>query len=435
MHNRIFGTPQATALVMAAMIGTGVFTSLGLQVQSIPSTSAVLLLWVLGGVSSLCGALAYAELGAAHPRSGGEYHLLATAYTSTLGFIAGVATLIAGLAAPMAVSAVAFSKYMHNLVPLPSPVYIVGVIVLTTILHSVNVRVGAVLHSGITYFNVALMLVFIIAALVIDVPNVPPPMLVPTADDLRFMLSPSYAVAFVFVVYAYLGWNTSVYIIDELHEPQQTLPRSVIIGVLAVTVLYVVLNYAFLNVASLADLSGKVDVGYIAARGIVGEQAAVLMSTLIALALFASVSSYTVLSPRVWRVMGEDYGTNYALLRLAARTNVRGVPTPAFWLQAALALGIALSSTFDAILIYTGILLTAFNMLAVLGVIVLRVRHPELPRPYRAWGYPLTPVVFALVSLWMIGYSVLERPWESLWVALTFVGGYALNARNLKPKH
>ena len=425
MKSRVFGFPQMTAFVIAAMIGTGVFTSLGLQVKAIPSVPAVILLWIVGGVASLTGALAYAELGAAHPRSGGEYHLLGTIYTPTLGFIAGVATLVAGLAAPIALSAVAFGKYAQNLIALPEPVFTVGVILLATIVHSVNVRVGAALHSAVTYFNVALILVFIVAAFLAPTPA---PSLIPTASDFSLIITPAYAVSFVFVSYAYLGWNTSVYVIDEIKDVQKNLPRSVITGVFVVTALYVVLNYSFLKVASIQALSGKLDVGYIAAQGMFAERGALVMSALIALVLLASVSSYAVLGPRVWNVMGEDY----TLLRFAAVKNKHGVAVRAFWLQAVIAITIVLTSSFEAILIYTGFLLNVFNMLAVVGVIILRRKHPELPRPYKVWGYPVTPLIFATISFWMAASVVVERPKESLAVLATFALGFLLNIGRTK---
>jgi basic amino acid/polyamine antiporter, APA family len=425
MKSRVFGFPQMTAFVIAAMIGTGVFTSLGMQVKAIPSVPAIILLWIVGGIASLTGALAYAELGAAQPRSGGEYHLLGTIYTPTLGFIAGVATLVAGLAAPIALSAVAFGKYAQNLVSLPEPVFTVGVILLATVVHSVNVRFGAALHSGVTYFNVGLILVFIVFAFLAPQPA---PSLVPTANDFSLILTPAYAVSFVFVSYAYLGWNTSVYVIDEIKDVQKTLPRSVITGVIVVTALYVVLNYAFLKVASIPALAGKLDVGYIAAKGMFGERGALVMSALIALVLLASVSSYTVLGPRVWNVMGEDY----AFVRFAAVKNKHGVAVRAFWLQAAIAITIVLTSSFEAILIYTGFLLNVFNMLAVVGVIILRWKYPAMPRPYKVWGYPVTPLLFAVISFWMAASVVVERPKESLAVLATFALGFLLNIGRTK---
>lgn len=431
MNKRVFGYSQATALIIAAMVGTGVFTSLGLQVQAIPSVPSVLLLWVLGGVASLCGALAYAELGAALPRSGGEYHLLSSIYHPVLGFIAGVATLVSGLAAPIAVAAVAFSKYMANFLPFPPLAMAVGVIVFATLIHSLHVRFGALLHSGVTYFNIALILVFIVAAFVFGNNQAIP--LVPTAQDASWMLTPAYAVAFVYVSYAYLGWNSSIYVLDEVRDPQKTLPRSVLSGVAIVTVLYLLLNVAFLKTASMQDLAGKIDVGHYSAQAMIGAAGAKVMSALIALALLATVSSYVILGPRVWKVMGEDY----ELFRFATKTNAQGAPVWAFVAQALIAILLVLTSTFDAILIYAGFILNIFNFLAVVGVIVLRVRRPDLPRPYKVWGYPATPIIFALISLWMTVYVFIERPKESAFVLLTFVVGYILglwNKRRSQPQ-
>lgn len=439
MHNRVFGYPEATSLIIAAMVGTGVFTSLGFQVQAIPSSSAILLLWVLGGIASLCGALSYAELGAALPRSGGEYHLLSSVYSPTLGFIAGLGSIVAGIAAPVAVAAVAFGKYAGNVMSVwispavLSPITLgtvlaVGVIILVTIVHSSHIRLGALLHSGVTYFNLALICSFIGIALVWGKEtNV---RILPQASDLNFILSPSYAVSFVYVVYAYLGWNSSIYVLDEVQNPQKTLPRSVLSGVAIVTGLYLLLNYSFLRTAPMLEFAGKVDVGNYAATSLLGNVGGLVMNGLIALALLATVSSYTVLAPRVWKVMGDDY----PLLKPASLLAPNGAPRRAFLLQAAISILMVLTSTFDAILVYAGFILNVFNCLAVVGVIVLRRKMPLAthPRPYKAWGYPLTPLVFAAISFWMIVLVVRERPVESGFVLLTFALGYALSAWNNK---
>jgi APA family basic amino acid/polyamine antiporter len=434
MQNRVFGYSAATTLIIAAMVGTGVFTSLGLQVQAIPSSSAVLLLWVLGGIASLAGALSYAELGAALPRSGGEYHLLSSIYHPTLGFIAGISTIVAGLAAPVAVAAVAFGKYAGNVLPsagMLTPetlgvVLSVGVILLVTVVHAAHIRLGALLHSGITFFNIALILTFIIAAFVwgknTDIP------VLPRFSDLAFILSPNYAVSFVFVVYAYLGWNSSIYVLDEIRDPQKTLPRSVLSGVAIVTVLYLLLNYAFLRTASIQEIAGKIDVGNYAATALLGVSGATVMNALIALALLATVSSYTILAPRVWRVMGEDY----PLFQFAAKTAPNGSPVRAFALQASIAIVMVLTSTFETILVYAGFLLTIFNLLAVVGVIILRWKKPDAPRPYKAWGYPATPIVFAIIGCWMTVFVVMQRPKESALVLLTFALGYGLSVWNYR---
>ncbi len=434
MQNRVFGYKEATALIVAAMVGTGVFTSLGLQVQAIPSTSAVLLLWILGGIASLCGALAYAELGTALPRSGGEYHLLSKIYHPTLGFIAGLSTIVAGIAAPVAVAAVAFGKYASNvavnfttLAPETlGTVLSVGVVVLVAVVHSSHIRLGALLHSGITFFNFALILSFIVAALVwgqntsVEI--------VPNAKDVDFMLSPSYAVSFVFVIYAYLGWNSSIYVLDEVKDPQKTLPRSVLSGVLLVMALYLLLNYAFLRTAPMQEFAGKIDVGNYAATALFGTKGAMIMNALISCALLATVSSYTILAPRVWRVMGEDY----PLFSFAAKLAPNGAPIQAFTLQAAIAIFMVLTSTFETILLYAGFLLNLFNLLAVVGVIVLRIKMPDAPRPYKAWGYPITPVIFAAISLWMTAQVVVQRPTESAMIVCTFALGYALSVWNTR---
>jgi basic amino acid/polyamine antiporter, APA family len=202
----------------------------------------------------------------------------------------------------------------------------------------------------------------------------------------------------------------------------------VLSGVAVVTVLYLLLNYAFLRTAPMQEFAGKVDVGNFAAIALLGQQGSVVMNALIALALLATVSSYTVLAPRVWKVMGDDY----PLFRRASVLAPNGAPRLAFLLQAALAIVMILTSTFDAILIYAGFILNVFNCLAVIGVIILRRKMPDAPRPYKAWGYPFTPLIFAAISLWMIVLVVRERPVESGFVVLTFVLGYVLSRWNVR---
>jgi APA family basic amino acid/polyamine antiporter len=230
------------------------------------------------------------------------------------------------------------------------------------------------------------------------------------------------------VIYAYLGWNSSIYVLDEVQNPQKTLPRSVLSGVVIVTVLYLLLNYAFLRTAPIQEFTGKVDVGNYAAVALLGDGGGKIMNALIACALLATVSSYTVLAPRVWKVMGDDY----PLLRGAAVLAPNGAPQRAFIIQAAIAIVMVLTSTFEAILVYAGFILNVFNLLAVIGVIILRRKMPDAPRPYKAWGYPVTPMVFAVISCWMIVLVVRERPVESAFVVATFAAGYALSAWNTR---
>ena len=218
------------------------------------------------------------------------------------------------------------------------------------------------------------------------------------------------AIALVYVMYSYMGWNASTYIVNEIRDPQRNVPRSVILGTLIVTVLYVALNAAFLRTTTLAAMSGKLEVGLIAGRQIFGAAGGQVVAALISLGLISAVSSMIWIGPRVTVAIGEDLP---ALSFLAIQTK-NGTPRVALVAQAVITTVLVLTGSFQKVLDYIQMALILFSALTVLGVIVLRVREPGLARPYKTWGYPATPVLFLLVSGFMIIYLLKTNPNESL---------------------
>lgn len=399
----------ATALAVANMIGIGVFTSLGFQVRDLPSGFALLFLWVVGGVFALCGALSYAELATAFPRSGGEYNFLSRIYHRSIGFLAGWMSATVGFSAPTALAAMAFGGYLAGAVPGAPPLLLALVLVWSiALILLMGMRRASEFQNIATLLKVVLILAFIVAAFAAGTPQ--PLSFAPAAGDLAHIVSPAFAVSLAFVMYSYTGWNAVTYIAGEVEDPKRTLPYSVIAAVVTVTVLYVALNAVFLYTTPIAQMSGQIDVALIAGQHVFGDTGGRVVAVLICVGLVSSVSAMMWVGPRVTMVMGEDH----PLLAPFARRSKDGVPINALLFQLAVVTLLLLTQSFESILEFIQFSLTVSSFLTVLGVIVLRYRSPELPRPYRVWGYPLTPLLFLAVSLFMMANMLLVRPAQSL---------------------
>lgn len=404
------GRSTGIAIVVANMVGTGVFTSLGFQVLDIQSGFALLMLWVVGGLIALCGTLSYGELAAAMPRSGGEYHYLSQIYHPAVGFLSGWVSATVGFAAPTALAAMALGRYAQSIWPGASPVALsVGVVLLLTAVHATSSRAGSQLQVVVTAVKVLLILSFIGAGLLSATPQ--PLSFTPHAADWRQVLSPAFAISLIYVSYAYSGWNAAAYLTGEIDQPQRNLPQILLIGTAVVLFLYVGLNFVFLYATPLNELAGQVEVGFVAATQLFGATGGRLMGGLIAALLVSTVSSMIFAGPRIVQVMGEDLPA----LRALAHTSRTGIPVRAMLVQTGLCLLFILTSTFDKVLVYAGFVLSLFTFLTVLGLFILRWRRPELPRPYRAWGYPITPLLFLLLSGWTLVFIFRDKPLESLY--------------------
>ena len=409
MSQRKISGLTATNIVVANMIGTGVFVSLGFQVISIHSDFAVMALWVIGGLLSLCGALCYAELAVALPRLGGEYNFLSRIYHPALGFMAGWISVTVGFPAPIALSAMAFGTYFLGIVPNSSPLILSLLLVwsVTTIL-LVGLRTGEHFQNIATIVKIGLI-VFLIGA-GIFYPQKQAFDLAPQSGDLAIMLSGPFAVSLVFVMYSYSGWNGASYLTAEVRNPEKNVPWALVIGTVIVMVLYVLLNWVFLVSAPTSEIVGKPQVGLIAGTHILGKFGGALTSAFISLGLIASVSAMSWIGSRVTKSMADDFSK----LAFFGRVNQHGTPYIAMIVQAFVVTALILTGSFEAVLVYTQFVLLLSSFLAVLGLIVLRFRQPNLPRPYRVWGYPITPLIFLVVTLFMMLYTIQQRILESL---------------------
>ena len=413
----------ATAIVVADMVGVGVFTSLGFQVKGIPSGFSILLLWVVGGVVALCGVFSYSELGAMFPRSSGEYNFLSRAYHPAFGFLAGWVSATVGFAAPVALAAMAFGEYGKSVLPGAPPLALAVAIVWLVSL----VQLGGVRHSGTfqlisTVLKVVLITAFLIAGVAIGTPQ--PVSFMPDASDFGHVTSAPFAIGLVFVMYSFSGWNAATYIIGEMHTPQQSLPRALLAGTLIVLVLYVALNAVFLHTTPIDKLSGQLDVARIAGGYIFGDTGGRIVGAMICIGLISSISAMMWIGPRVMMTMGEDIPA----LRVFARKSTRGAPAYAILFQLAVANLMLFTRSFEAVLDFIQSALLFCSFFTVLGVIRLRITQPDAPRPYRAWGYPVTPIVFLLMTAFMMYYLLTERPLQSCLGILIMVSGLLIYA-------
>ncbi len=420
MIRTTFSARTAMAVVIANMIGTGVFTSLGFQLLDIRSPVALLALWLVGGLTALCGALTYAELGAALPRSGGEYNFLTRIYHPVAGFISGWVSATIGFAAPTALAALTFGIYLEASLPaLPAAVSACTLIVLLTVAHALNRRSSGRVQTVFTALKLILILAFCALALAFsDAQHVLD--LAPTSTDFAVITSGAFAVALIFVNYAYTGWNAATYLTSELDRPSHTLPRVLAAGTLIVAVLYVLLNYTFLAVAPMDAMVGKVEIGYIAAEYAFGIEGGAVMGAVLALLLISTVSAMTLAGPRVLQVIGEDF----AVFRPLARTNGDGVPFVAIIFQSSLSLLLILTASFESILVFAGFTLGLNTLFTVAGSFIVRHRMGRDALPFRMPLYPLPPVIFVLVTGWTLVYILKDRPEEGLLgLAVVAAGG------------
>ena len=399
------GLVTCAALVMANMIGVGVFGSLGFQVAALPSPFLVLVLWALGGVVALCGALCYAELAAALPRSGGESNVLSHAYHPAIGLMGGFVSVAVGFTAPIALTAMLVGKYVAAALPgAPAGIISIGVVLFLAGMHAVTVKTSGNFQVVITALKIGLILSFISLGFWkgFETPGV----FAPHEGDLGLAFSAPFAVALMFVLYSYSGWNAAAYIIGEVRQPQRTVPRALLLATAVVTVLYVLLNAVFLGSGPMQDFVGKVEVGEIAAKNLLGEQGGRIMAGLISAGLVSAISAMTWAGSRVAQTVGQDF---YAL-RFLSLTSAGGVPRVALILQTTVVLTMLLTGTFESVLMYAQYAIEVCCFLTVLGMMVLRWRRPDLARPFKCFGYPFTPLLFLALVLFTLIYTGLEKP-------------------------
>ncbi len=412
----------AVTLVIANMIGTGVFTSLGYQVGPIPSGFAILTLWFVGGIIALSGAFTYAEIATTLKRSGGEYYFLGKIFHPALGFVSGWMSAMVGFAGAISAVAIAIGEYSQIALGFPTKVVAVLAILLVSTIHWFGVRTGGRAQTFLTSIKLSLIGFFCLTPFFLSGENTSGISFLPSAQDFSLILSPGFAVSLVFVVYAYTGWNASAYIAGNLDNPNRNLPISLIVGTLLVAIIYIALNGTFLYSATLAELDGQNDIGNVVAQKLFGTKAGFIFSGLFSFALLSTLSAMTIAGPRVTEAMGEDY----PMLKGFSAKNRFNMPYLALLGQGAWAIFLVLVSSFKEIIQYISISLSIFSMITVLGIFVVRKKFKKEERPYQMPLYPLPPILFTLCTSWMIYYVTSDDPLIILYSMATMVPGLIL---------
>lgn len=397
------------------MIGTGVFTSLGFQLADVQNTWSIIILWLIGGILGLIGAFTYAELGTHFKQSGGDYIFLSRIFHPFVGYLYAWISLTVGFSGPIAISALAMTSYLS---PLNSSIFTdwfgIGMILFITAIHSVSVGQSGRFQSYSTLLKVG----FVIALILIGFYVVP-------IDNsaLNFsstwqseILIPGFAVSLIYVSYAYTGWNSAAYIIDEIGDPKRNLPKALIPATLLVTALYILLQIVFLRHASVTDLSDKIEVATISFNNIFGSEGGMWVSIFIGLQLVATISGYLWVGSRISYAMAKE---NPLWSKIATK-NKNGIPVRALWLQAIISIVLTLTGTFEQVLLYASFALQLMGTLTIASLLWLKRKEDTYHSPGRPW----LQIIYIGFSMWVLGFMLKEQPYESfIGLAFVLVGG------------
>jgi APA family basic amino acid/polyamine antiporter len=424
---REIGLFSATILVIANMVGTGIFTTSGFIMEELGNPQAMLLCWFVGGIFALCGALCYGELGAMFPRAGGEYVFLRESFGKGMGFLSGWISLIVGFSAPIAAASIAFATYFFRILPASfsakftapflkigilaiSPITILAttVIIIFSLIHYHSVFLGARVQNSLTVFKTGLIIVFVVAGLCLGHGSTEN---FSKGLEISLIFQDKFAISLIFITFAYSGWNAAAYLGGEIKNPTRNIPLALFIGTALVVCLYLLLNIVYIYALSPGEMSGVLEVGTKSAVSLFGDHISRYFSGAIAIGILSVLSAMIMTGPRVYYAMARDS----VFFELFGKVNgLRQTPVYAILLQAAIAIVMVITSSFDKLLLYIGFTLSLCAMLTVVGMMLLRIKKPDLKRRYKTFGYPVTPLLFILGNLWIIYFCIKSRPITSL---------------------
>jgi basic amino acid/polyamine antiporter, APA family len=428
---------DATMIIVGNVIGVGIFTTTGLIADALPNPILIISVWILGGLLTLCGALTYAELGAALPRAGGEYVFVKEAYGPLLGFLNGWTYFSVVNPGSIAAMAIGLSFNVQRFWPRASlttdllkmqlggqslgfsagQALAVLVIVLFSIINYCGVRAGSLTQNILTLAKLGAILAIAVLGFILGqgswnhlVPSQSP------ATPAGFL--GQLSLAMVAVIFAFTGWFTSTYVASEIKEPQRNVPYSIIWGTLIVTVVYVLINVAYLYALPIGQMKGVVNVGEAAARALFGDSASAYVSLAIAVSILGAINSVILTAPRIYFAMARDG----LFFPMAAQVHPRfKSPGNSIVIQAVWSCVLVLSGSFSQLLTYTVVAMLAFSIMTGLANLILRRTQPDLWRPYKTHGFPWVPGVFVICYVLILINIVMSRPKEGL-LGLAIVG-------------
>jgi APA family basic amino acid/polyamine antiporter len=416
-------------LIAGDMIGTGIFISTGAIAETLPSPGGVLLVWLFGGLLALAGALTCAELAASLPYAGGDYIYIREAYGRLMGFLSGWSSFLVTFSGAIAFLSVILNGFMSFFFPIlgsedvifslalpliPITVKIgtlfsIGVVLLLSGLHCLGVRQGTVTQNILTILKIGALLGIIVLGIFFGNGNTSH--FEPLFDWSKIGNSSLFGAAFIPVIFAYSGWNAVTYIAGEVKDPDRNLPRALMYGVLIVIALYLAINAVYIYAVPVTEMKGALRMSEVATTALFGYQTSAWITAIITVSILGALNVVTMIGPRIYYAMAKD-GVFFHQLTYVHPSF--GTPTKAILLQALWSCLLILTNTWGTLFTYVSVVITLFSAFTVGSVIVLRITRPELKRPYRLWGYPLVPILFVLVHLWIVWGSVTEKPKESL---------------------
>ena len=426
---------DSTMMVVGIVIGSGIFMTTGLMADALPSASLILIVWLLGGLQMLAGALTYAELGAAMPKAGGQYVYLREAYGSLPAFLFGWVAFIAYLTGTNAAIAVAVAEHLGSFYPSISThnivigfdyfsisggqIFAISLILILSFINYLGILFGKWIQNVFTILKIGSILFFALAGLFISTGNHIDFSINPTSMSIGSILT-GMGIALVAVTWTVGGWEYVTFAAGEIKNPKKNLPLALIIGTVVILVLYIIINIAYLKVLPMDSLIGELKVGEATAKSLYGPGIAGAFVVVVIISMFGSLNGNILVGPRISYAMAKDK----LFFSKAADVHPKfHTPGNAIMIQGLWASVLALSGTFEEII--TLVVFVNFMMwiAASSTVFVLRKKQPELERPYKVWGYPYVPAFFIIFSSAIMINTFFESPQQSLMgIGLTLLG-------------
>jgi len=426
---RQIGLFDAIMLISGDMIGTGIFIATGVIAATLPSPGGILLVWLLGGLLALAGALSCAELSASLPYAGGDYNYIKAAYGKLMGFLSGWSSFLVTFSGAIAFLAVTFNGFMSFFFPVlgsteaffsatlpglaftitPGTIFSMAVVILISALHCIGVRQGTLIQNVLSLLKIAALLGIILLGVFIGKGDTAH--FRPFFDWDKITNSSLFAAAFIPVIFAYSGWNAIIYIAGEVKQPERNLPRALLWANLIVIALYLAVNMVYIYAVPVTEMKGALRVSEVATSALFGHQTSVWITAVITVSILGALNVVTMLGPRIYYAMARDGVFFRGLAKVHPTFNT---PMNAIILQCVWACFLLVTGTFGTLFTYVSVIITLFSAFTVGSVIVLRYKRPDLPRPYKLWGYPVVPILFIAIHLWIVWGSVTENPFESL---------------------
>ncbi len=425
---RQLGLPTAILVVVASMIGTGVFITTGEVLAMTQNALSLLILWVVAVVVAITGSLCYAELATMWPDDGGEYVYLKKTFGLLPSFLTGWISLVVGFTACVAISSITVIEYVrqfaHNALGPASPLAVFladpfssrllasGIILFFGSLHIMGVRKGSFVQNVLTICKMVIIVVIIgfgfyvadwsHAERLVATYNAKP------ASTGILGPIPVYGLALLIIMFSYAGWNGASYLAGEIKNPVKNLPRALLWGSIVTSILYLLLNIVFLMASPGADIMGQKAVGSIATKHLFGDGISHFFTLAIAFVLLSAISVEIMVGPRVYYAMAKDKMLFQGLSSVSDRF---GTPAFAIALQVVLSIFYVWVGNTTILMEYMGFALGIFPVITVIGLIYNRIKHPDLPRPYKVPFYPVVPIIFITLSVFMLAAGFLA--WTS----------------------